>query len=130
MGTCTPVWVKHVACMPVRHYRRACVHACAPTTVAEGLQQLLLGQALIHLHPHHVTAEPLRLLLRLREPTEARRVKEQRVRREHVVMETKENVVLLLHRERRQEKVNEERAFPNAGLSAAIFQGLYSHFQL
>lgn len=40
---------------------------CAPTTVDERLQQLLLGQALVHFHPHYVTAEPLRLLLRLGE---------------------------------------------------------------
>lgn len=44
---------------------RLAPRARAPTTVDERLQQLLLAQALVHLHPHHVTAEPLRLLLRL-----------------------------------------------------------------
>lgn len=42
---------------------QVCVGVCVPTTVDERLQQLLLGQALVHLHPHDVTAEPLGLLL-------------------------------------------------------------------
>lgn len=41
-----------------------------------------------------------------------------------------ENVVLLLHQEvEQEEKVNEQRAFPNARLSAGFFE-LHSHFQL
>lgn len=42
-----------------------CVRALPPTTGDEGLQQLLLAQAGVHLHPHHVTAEPPGLLLPL-----------------------------------------------------------------
>lgn len=66
------MWVKRVTSL------QACMRVSAPTTVDERLQQLLLGQALVHFHPHYVTAEPLRLLLRLREDTEARRVRIQR----------------------------------------------------
>lgn len=50
--TCTWMYSNH-----------SCV--CLITTGDEGLQQLLFGQAFLHLHPHHVTAEPPRLLLGL-----------------------------------------------------------------
>ena len=48
-----PVNLVHVQCV------------CIITTGDESLQQLLFGQALLHLHPHHVTAEPPGLLLGL-----------------------------------------------------------------
>lgn len=71
-----------------------CVHG--RTAGDESLQQLLFGQALLHLHPDHVTAEPPHLLLWLveRERKRERGGGDERwdgeVRREHVVMETKE----------------------------------------
>lgn len=64
-----------------------CVDVCVcPTTVEERLQQLLLGQALVHLHPHDVTAEPLRLLLGL--GGRGRMSEDAEARWERVVMET------------------------------------------
>lgn len=40
------------------------------------------------------------------------------------------SVTAALREMRQEEKVNEQRAFPSAWLSAVIFQELSSHFQL
>lgn len=108
------------------------VRVCAPTTVDERLQQLLLGQALVHLHPHYVTAKPLRLLPRLREQTQAGGAKT-----EHRKMgarchgnKRKCSITTAPREMSQEEKVNEQRAFPNAWLSAVTFPEFYSHLQL
>lgn len=74
---------------------KRCVCACAPTTGDEGLQQLLFAQVVVHLHLHHVTAEPPDLLLPL--ANTERREREGGsggVRQERdVAMETKKNLL-------------------------------------
>lgn len=93
-----------------------CLSVCVPTTVDEGLQQLLLGQALVHFHPHYVTAEPLRLLLGLDQRTDRGKMGA----RCHG-NKGERSITSALGATRPQEKVNERRALPNAWLSAAIF---------
>lgn len=104
------MWVKHICYM----YVSVCV--CVPTTVDEGLQQLLLGQALVHFHPHYVTAEPLHLLLGLDQRTDRGKMGA----RCHG-NKGERSITSALGATRPEEKVNERRAFPNAWLSAAIF---------
>lgn len=89
---------------------------CVPTTGDERLQQLLFGQALLHLHPHHVTAEPPCLLLWLVEPENRRRregrwVKRRRGENGARCHGNKGNLLLLwAEREMEQEEnLNEQR---------------------
>lgn len=100
----------------VKHMLHICLSVCVPTTVDEGLQQLLLGQALVHFHPHYVTAEPLRLLLGLDQRTDRGKMGA----RCHG-NKGERSITRALGATRPEEKVNERRAFPNAWLSAAIF---------
>lgn len=81
---------------------------CVPTTGDENLQQLFFGQALLHLHPHHITAEPLCLLLRLVERQRDRNVMSDT--EESRCHGNSENLLLLLYWKKEQEEnVNEQK---------------------